>query len=84
MVLGGVGAADLTLLDKNECTYQLTDPLMVYKTPLYADNVLIRAANNLPLSAFSFGVSNAGNTIKIVTNKPTRLLWHARLGHLNF
>jgi hypothetical protein len=79
-MLLGVGSADLSLLDDNDGIYHLKVPLMVYKTRLYADNVLIRSGDTLPLPN-SIAKTPA---INIVTDEPTRLLWHARLGHLNF
>jgi hypothetical protein len=81
-MLLGVGAADLTMLGKNDATFRLTVPLMVYKTRLYADNVLIRT--NGDESQFRQLPTDKLESIKIVTDEPTRLLWHARLGHLNF
>jgi hypothetical protein len=77
-----VGTAELTLLDDNEKPYHLMVPLMVYKTRLYADNALIQCGE------YSFThFSNVHRTIEqihLITDEPTRLLWHSRLGHLNF
>jgi hypothetical protein len=81
-MLLGLGAAELTMLDTtNDSTYRLTVPLMVYKTRLYADNVLIRNNDDF-CSRQSLPVGS--ESINVVTDEPTRLLWHARLGHLNF
>jgi hypothetical protein len=73
-MLLGVGAANLTLLDEEDNTYQ---------TRLYVDNALMQSDDNFPLCN-PFPRAKRADEIKIVTDEASRLLWHARLGHLNF
>jgi hypothetical protein len=80
-MLLGIGAADLTILDSNDHTFHLTVPLMVYKTRLYADNVLERYEESHGIIRHINGEQI--EEIKIMNDEPNRILWHARLGHLN-
>jgi hypothetical protein len=77
-----VGTAELTLLDDSEKPYHLMVPLMVYKTRLYADNALIQCGE-YSFTHFS-NVHRPIEQIYLITDEPTRLLWHSHLGHLNF
>jgi hypothetical protein len=81
-ILLGVGAADLTIMDSNDTSFHLTVPLMVYKTRLYADNVLERC--NDTRNDNGYITSDDAEMIKLMNDEPNRILWHARLGHLNF
>jgi hypothetical protein len=85
-MLLGVGVANLTLLDANDEPYHLVVPLMVYRTRLYADNVLLRCDEFSSIHKPCIPVMDNGmsDNIQIVSDEPTKLLWHARLGHLNF
>jgi hypothetical protein len=80
-MLLGIGVADLTVLDSNDNPYKLTVPLMVYKSRLYADNVLIRCSDE---TIIRHKERPCSDVINMLNDEPTRILWHARLGHLNF
>jgi hypothetical protein len=81
-MLLGIGAAHLMLFDDDDNPYKLVVPLIVYKTRLYADDVLEICvdSHNQPSDTSRLN----SDYVHLISDEPTRLLWHSRLGHLNF
>jgi hypothetical protein len=92
-VLLNTAQALLLVTDHNDIPCKLRVPLMLRGTRLYA-NTLIASSNHpttFPFPAhqicnLSLPVSrcNQHESIHIVTDEPSKLLWYGRLGHLNF
>jgi Integrase core domain. len=60
------------------------DDYTVHKIPLQLIGQRIYASNLLTNDCFPPPSDNVHPTVAIVSDEATRLLWHARLGHLNF
>lgn len=79
---------------RNDIAYQLLEvendshEVIRYRVPLMCTNTRLYTANQLVPSAQSSSSVQYGlhdSVIqRIVSDEPTRLLWHARLGHLNY
>jgi hypothetical protein len=84
-MLLNVGAADLTILDSDDNLYHLFVPLIIYKTRLYADNALLQCEEIIHEHERHLLWNDRDDTkICSLSEEPNRILWHARLGHLNF
>jgi hypothetical protein len=76
--------------DVHHKPYKVTVPLLVHGARLYADVILERSHPNsqsinvMHQSLTSLGTIPMDPRIAIVSDEPSKLLWHARLGHLNF
>ena len=91
-MLMNIAFAYLLLLDKKDHPYKVTVPLLVHGARLYAatvmETIFIPSSPHLLLTidhpSMISALHDDPTHIIIISDEPSKLLWHARLGHLNF